>query len=363
MKLKLKNPVLVAMLIVFSLFFSSNSVIAKDINFDAFYSSGPFNGQTIGDTQLEPLSDVTLEATLLDPRGEGICSGTGTVLRYTMAHAIGGDLKNIEYLKKGLGVTFEYTFNSGTSGQRNVYWPIFYCSNVDEPKVAVSAVNYDGSSVKFDHATVGAGTCVISNARWGASQVNPGDSVSMKVDGTLGCKGKEATFQILIPGDFRVKKEIKANFPASQTGTSQGMPVFTAMTNWTPSENGTFLFDVQVFGTESVGKFKARSGNLNVGNSGTVTEINRSEEFLPPYGISGFTDLFDQILTWLIRIAVPIGVIMITISGILMLISQGNLQKVTQAKTVLKHTIIGLAIIFIGKGFITLLESIINIGK
>ena len=363
--MKLKNSILAAMLVTVGLFFSSNISFAKEINFEAFYSSGPFNGQTIGDTQLEPLSNVTLGATLLDSRGEEICSGTGTVLRYAMAHANGGDLKDVDYPKggKGFGVNFEYTFNSGTSGQRNVYWPVFFCSNEDEPKVAVLAVNYDGSKAKFDHTTVVAGSCVISNARWSSSQVNLNESVGMKVDGTLGCKGKEATFQILTPGNFRVKKEIKANFPASQGGISQGMPVFTATTNWTPSEKGTFLFDVQVFGTESIGKFKSRSGNLNVGSGGTVTEVTRSEEFLPPYGISGFTDLFDKILTWLIRIAVPIGVIMITIAGALMLISQGNAQKVTQAKAVLRYAIIGLAIIFIGKGFITLLESIINLGK
>src|SRR3989338_6205978 len=127
----------------FIFFGTEKSFAAQEINFEAFYLSGPFKGQTIGDTQLEPLSRVALEATLLDPRGEGICDGTGTILRNTMAHAIGGDLKNVEYLEKGRRTFIDFEFETGTSGRKNVYWPIFYCSNVDEPKVAVLAVNYD----------------------------------------------------------------------------------------------------------------------------------------------------------------------------------------------------------------------------
>ncbi len=105
----------------------------------------------------------------------------------------------------------------------------------------------------------------------------------------------------------------------------------------------------------------ARPGEKPGGVKTETKTITAEEEFGPPFGIESFTDLFSAILTWLMRIAVPIGVIIIVISGVMMLASGGNPQKVTQAKTILKYAIIGLIIIFIGKGFITLLESILNI--
>ena len=375
MKIKVitKFAILIIILGFFIFFGTEKSFAAQEINLDAFYLSGPFKGQTIGDTQLEPLSRVALEATLLDPRGMGICDGTGTILRNTMAHAIGGDLKNIEYLEKGQRTFIDFEFETGTSGRKNVYWPIFYCSNVDDPKKAVSAVNFDGSKIKFDHETVGAGTCNVSNARWGASSGEIGKSLDLKVDGTIGCKGKEITFKIFKPGYFTPEQTIKGIFPAAYTTMEGGMPVFLGTGKWTPNKTGKFLFDAEVPGTESTGKFKARSSEISItefgggGNGGstttTTTTVTGEETFLPPFGIQGFTDLFDKIITWLMRIAIPIGVIMIVISGVLMVISQGTPQKVTQAKTIFRYAIIGLAIVLIGKGFITLLESIINIGK
>ena len=87
-----------------------------------------------------------------------------------------------------------------------------------------------------------------------------------------------------------------------------------------------------------------------------------TEEFKPPFQISGFMELIDRILSWLVRIAIPVAVLMILISGIMFLASQGNPSKVTQAKTVFIYTIIGLSVVLIGKGFLSLIISILSLG-
>ncbi|MEK7138928.1 MAG: hypothetical protein AAB799_01985, partial [Patescibacteria group bacterium] len=57
-----------------------------------------------------------------------------------------------------------------------------------------------------------------------------------------------------------------------------------------------------------------------------------------------------------------IAVIMIVYAGVIFLTSRGEPAKVTQAKQILLYAVVGLAIIMIGKGFITLIESILNLG-
>ena len=53
---------------------------------------------------------------------------------------------------------------------------------------------------------------------------------------------------------------------------------------------------------------------------------------------------------------------MIVYSGVLFLTAQGNPQTVTKARDLLKWAVVGLAIILIGSGFITLIQSILDLG-
>ena len=54
---------------------------------------------------------------------------------------------------------------------------------------------------------------------------------------------------------------------------------------------------------------------------------------------------------------------MIIYAGILFLTAQGNPTTITKAKDVLKYAVIGLAIIIIGSGFVTLIQSILELGS
>ena len=69
-----------------------------------------------------------------------------------------------------------------------------------------------------------------------------------------------------------------------------------------------------------------------------------------------------MLATWLLNIAIPIAVAMIVYAGVMFLTSRGDTTKVAQAKKILLYAVIGLAIILIGKGFITLIESVLNLG-
>jgi hypothetical protein len=79
-------------------------------------------------------------------------------------------------------------------------------------------------------------------------------------------------------------------------------------------------------------------------------------------GASDFTSLVKIIAQWIFNLAIPIAVAMIVYAGILFLTAAGEPAKVTKAKDVLKYAVIGLAIIMIGSGFVTLIKSILELG-
>lgn len=79
-------------------------------------------------------------------------------------------------------------------------------------------------------------------------------------------------------------------------------------------------------------------------------------------GATDFAGLVKIIAQWIFNLAIPIAVAMIVYAGILFLISAGDTSKVTKAKQVLTYAVVGLAIILIGSGFVTLIQSILELG-
>lgn len=79
-------------------------------------------------------------------------------------------------------------------------------------------------------------------------------------------------------------------------------------------------------------------------------------------GASDFTSLVKIIAQWIFNLAIPIAVAMIVYAGILFLTAAGEPAKVTKAREVLMYAVIGLAIILIGSGFVTLIQSILELG-
>lgn len=79
-------------------------------------------------------------------------------------------------------------------------------------------------------------------------------------------------------------------------------------------------------------------------------------------GADDFSELVKIIAQWIFNLAIPIAVAMIVYAGILFLISAGDTSKVTKARQVLTYAVVGLAIILIGSGFVTLIQSILELG-
>ena len=93
---------------------------------------------------------------------------------------------------------------------------------------------------------------------------------------------------------------------------------------------------------------------------------DQSFDFIIDNPLKGGADdlggLVKVLAQWLFNLAIPIAVIMIIYAGVLFLTAQGNPTTITKAKDVLKYAVIGLAIILIGNGFVTLIQSILKLG-
>lgn len=79
-------------------------------------------------------------------------------------------------------------------------------------------------------------------------------------------------------------------------------------------------------------------------------------------GANTVAELVGIIVKWIFSIAIPIAVAVIVYSGILFLTSKGDPGKVTKAREMLQYAVIGLAIILVGSGFISLIRSILELG-
>lgn len=104
----------------------------------------------------------------------------------------------------------------------------------------------------------------------------------------------------------------------------------------------------------------------NAGGGGGGGGRTETFPFVVPNWLKGgpetVLDLVKVIIDWLIKLAIPVAVIMILYGGVLYLTAGAYPNNVKKAKDVLWYTVIGLAIIFIGAGFITLIKSILMMG-
>ena len=354
MKFLLKFKEIVYIIFIASLFLlGSSSYAEEEVTLDVIYVDGPLAGQT-PEGGLEPQVKVALVAAF---SGSAELCQSGYKLFHTMVHAKNGDLSQREYLAKGEGDDVGFEFNSGPSGQKNVYWPVFFCWSSNLPEVALGTAKQWTSSQRFDQDTVG-GRCNLSNPSWSSTSVNVGEDVDVSVDGTLGCKGRDFTFELWRGGRAlfsRIETTINATFP------NQGSGPFTVIKRWKVTSDNNYLFKARV--PDPNGDL-AVSGEISPGRGGGgggSTEKSVLLEFKNPLAAENFNELIDALLSWIFWLSIPIAVIMIIYSGIQILLSGGDPTKVTKGKKILLWVVVGLAAIFIGRGFIALIESILNL--
>jgi len=80
-----------------------------------------------------------------------------------------------------------------------------------------------------------------------------------------------------------------------------------------------------------------------------------------PLGTDSFTELIRDIIDWLVAIGIGVAVIMIIYSGLLFMTAAGDEEKVTKAKKALTWSLIGLAVLIMGKAWIALIKDILGV--
>lgn len=341
---------------VFALLLGVFVYAQEDVTLDARYLDGQLVGQ-------EPSGGLNAQANIALVAGfsgsDELCQ-TGALsyqLFHTMAHAKNGNLSDVEYLAKGDGPDIELDFNSGPAGQKNIYWPIFYCWSSNAPEVALGTAKQWTSAQRFDQDTVG-GRCNLSNAKWGASSLTVGQDVDLSVDGTLGCKGRNFTFE-LWKGGKALGSRLETSIPA--TFSSAGSGPYTVTKNWKVASDSAYLFKVRV--PDPNGALLVSSEISSAGTVASSSTKSVSLEFKNPLNAKDFGELISAITGWIFWLSIPIAVMIIIYAGILILASGGDPNKVTKGRKTLLWAVVGLAVIFIGEGFVALIRSIIELKK
>jgi len=80
-----------------------------------------------------------------------------------------------------------------------------------------------------------------------------------------------------------------------------------------------------------------------------------------PLKAKSFTELIRDIIDWLVAIGIGVAVIMIIYSGLLFMTAAGDEEKVTKAKKALTWSLIGLAVLIMGKAWIALIKDILGV--
>ncbi|MEA2113205.1 MAG: pilin [Patescibacteria group bacterium] len=79
-----------------------------------------------------------------------------------------------------------------------------------------------------------------------------------------------------------------------------------------------------------------------------------------PLQADSFSELIEDIIDWIADIGILIAVGMIIYSGVLFMIAGGSDEKITTAKKTLMWSLVGLAVLLIGRNWISLVESILG---
>lgn len=81
----------------------------------------------------------------------------------------------------------------------------------------------------------------------------------------------------------------------------------------------------------------------------------------PLGGITDFNSLLNKIIEWLINIGTLIAVVMVIYSAILYISSGGKDTQVTTARKSLQWSLVGLAIMLIGQGWVGVIQSFLGV--
>lgn len=79
-----------------------------------------------------------------------------------------------------------------------------------------------------------------------------------------------------------------------------------------------------------------------------------------PLGAKNFRDFIEAIITFLFNVALAVVPLMVVIAGFYLVTAAGEPARIQTAKNIILYTIVGFVIILLAKGFIALLEQILQ---
>ena len=88
--------------------------------------------------------------------------------------------------------------------------------------------------------------------------------------------------------------------------------------------------------------------------------VCRENEICNPLQATSLTDLINSIIKFILWISLALAPLMVTFGAILLVTSAGNPQQIEKAKHLIWYTVIGLAIILLAKGLVSVLKQIIG---
>ena len=88
--------------------------------------------------------------------------------------------------------------------------------------------------------------------------------------------------------------------------------------------------------------------------------VCRANEICNPLQATSLTDLINSIIKFILWISLALAPLMVTFGAILLVTSAGNPQQIEKAKHLIWYTVIGLAIILLAKGLVSVLKQIIG---
>ena len=150
------------------------------------------------------------------------------------------------------------------------------------------------------------------------------------------------------------------------------LPVFaqTDFTYPTPRSEFVTTTSPEPFFPTPRTEYVTKNASLSAGGtspvpSGSVAPAGSCppNELCNPIGQDNFQDLVNAIVVTLPKIIIPLAVIIIIWIGIKFFLAQGNTEKIKKARDALLWTVVGLAIILIGTGFVSLIKSILDLRK
>lgn len=260
-----------------------------------------------GQTGINPAQNITLSFSAYDAQTKApkTCTNSSFSLYHVVRHYIAGDLTKWEYLAPGSGPSFNYQFNSGLDHQKNTYTGVFYCYKKD--------LGTNKGDIDMIYS---------SGLPYYQSPLFNLDTRTATTDPDCGGQVKSCS-------DYPVYRDCIANRCKFDGGCAwdSGKKACVGVPAKPPPQPPS-------------------STSVSFGN---------------PIGMDDFNDLVNQIGDWIFNLAIPIGVIVIVYAGIMMMSSAGEPKRYQSGLDALKYAVIGLAVVFIGKGFVVLIKSIIDL--